>query len=422
VRNPIFPLFQPFLGTLLLCLALWGLAKPVQSAAFGTTGSLLMAEGLAVRPLGAGFAFSALSDDESSLQVNPAGLAQVNGLAISGGYVLGLLGTGISYLDLGYGQPGLGALGLQAAYFGDTDTQRDIFGVAQGTFQDTQVLLGLALAKELAPGWRLGLQAKGLQETYAGSSTNSVAGDLGLQGPLPHGWRFGAAVLNAGQELDAAPGTMALPTPLRIQGGVSAPFFTPAWNVEADLQGLPDEQQTRLLVGSELKINLAADGASSSTDLALRGGTQVGLLQHEDTRLYVGAGIGLPPDYALDYALISMGALGLSHRFSLTLRFQGKPDLGPRAGDLSAPFGVKVESQFDGLLITWSDANEHVAGYNLYSDYGVLVERLTPKPVIGRRQNFIKVTKSRVYNFYVRPVGSDGKEGPASEVVTWVEK
>ena len=61
--------------------------------------------------------------------------------------------------------------------------------------------------------------------------------------------------------------------------------------------------------------------ARSSTDLALRGGTQVGLLQHEDTRLVcLGAGLALPPDYALDYALISMGALGLSHRFSLTLQ------------------------------------------------------------------------------------------------------
>ena len=186
----------------MLCLGLLGLARPVQSAAFGTTGSLLMAEGLAVRPLGAGFAFSALTDDESSLQVNPAGLARLNGLAVSGGHVLGLLGTGISYVDLGHGLPGTGALGIQAAYFGDSDTQRDVYGVAQGSFDDRQVLVGLGLAKELAPGWRLGLQAKGLQESYAGSSTNSVAGDLGLQGPLPRGWRFGAAILNAGQALD----------------------------------------------------------------------------------------------------------------------------------------------------------------------------------------------------------------------------
>ncbi len=385
---------------------------------FGTTSSLLMPEGLAVRPLGAAQAFTALADDESSLHINPAGLARLQGFALGGGHILGLVDTRISYLDLAYSQSDTGAIGLQAAYFGDTDTQRDAFGVATGSFEDRQMMLGLGLAKEVAAGWRVGVQAKGLREEYAGSGSNSLAGDVGLQGPLPRGWRFGLAVLNAGQQQAGSSGGPSYPTPLRVQGGVALPVFTPAWRVEADVQGLPHEQQVRLLLGTELKVDLAAQ---DPTRVALRGGTQVGLIKSEDSRLYLGAGVELPPNYALDYALLNLGTLGLTHRFSLALHFQGAAaPSGPPAAALTAPYGIKVTEQFDGLLITWADPNERVTGYNLYSDYGVLAERLTPKPVVGRAQKFVKVTKSRTYNFYVRPVGGDGKEGPASEVAVWV--
>jgi hypothetical protein len=409
----------------------WALALApfcARAGGFGSTSALLMAEGLAVRPLGAALAFSALSDDENSLQINPAGLARLDGMALSGGHVLGLLGTHLSYLDLGFSLHEAGAVGLQAAYLGDSDVRRDAQGADLGTFEDRQMLIGLGLAKEMRPGWRFGLQVKGLSEEYAGKGSSSFAGDLGLQGPLPRGWRFGLAVLNAGQQLVSVTGAETFPTPLRIQGGIALPFFTPAWKIEADVQGLPYEQQVRLLVGTELKVDVAATGDKNAknpqpdTRLSLRGGTQVGLLRNEDPRLYLGAGIELPPNYALDYALLNLGTLGLTHRFSLALHFQDKPNLGPPAGALSAPFGIHVTEQFDGLLITWSDPNERVAGYNLYSDYGVIAERLTSKPVVGRAQKFIKVTKSRTYNFYVRAVGSDGKEGPPSEVAVWVVK
>src|ERR1019366_1483856 len=91
------------------------------------------------------------------------------------------------------------------------------------------------------------------------------------------------------------------------------------------------------------------------------------------------------------------------------------------SGPLKAPYGLSVERRFDGLVIHWQDDNERVAGYNLYSDYGVLVDRLNPKPVEGREQKFVRVTKGRTYNFYLRAVGADGKESPPSDVLLWVE-
>jgi hypothetical protein len=419
--------FVQFLQGLAPAFVLLLASRGAFGGSFGSSGALLMAEGLAVRPLGAAFAFSALADDESSLHINPAGLARLDGLALSGGHVLGLLESQISYLDLAYSQRDIGAVGMQAAYFGDTDTLRDAQGNDLGSFDNRQMLFGLGLAKELSPGWRFGLEAKGLREEYAGIGTNSFAGDAGLQGPLPYGWRFGLEVQNAGQQAALDSSQTGFPTPLRIQGGVALPFFVPSWKVEADVQGLPNDEEARLLLGTELRADLPSSDADRKNGvlpprLSLRGGSQVPLLKSEDSRLYLGAGVELPPNYALDYALVNLGPLGLTHRFSLGMHFQGKPDQGPSGATLSAPYGVFVTEQLDGLLITWSDSNERVAGYNLYSDYGVLAERLTNKPVKEKSQKFVKVTKSRTYSFYVRAVGSDGKEGPPSEVLVWTVK
>ena len=404
------------------------LACPVAShpAGFGTVSALLMAESLSVQPLGQGGAWTARAQGEASLQENPAGLAGQAGISLGGGQVLGLLDDRLTWLDaaaaLGHGW----GLGIQAAYQNGQDTARDAFGNDLGTFSDTASLGGLALGLDLGAGWRVGLGAKGLSENNGGQVASSAAADLGLQGPLgpaDSGRSFGIAVLNAGSTLPGN-GSSGLPTPLRIQAGAAVPLLTPRWQVEADAQDLPQEGQARLLLGSELGFDVPGEDGYHG---ALRLGGQWGLLLAEDPVLCLGANLGNGPDWDLDYALQSLGALGLAHRFSLTLRFLGHahgaaPVAAAGAGGMTAPYGLRALRQIDGLLLSWQDDDAGVKGFNLYSDYGVLVERLNPAPVEGKRQKFIQVTPSRTYNFYVRAVGADGKEGPPSEVLMWLEK
>jgi|GEM_PF-3566575 hypothetical protein len=396
------------------------------ASGFGSVSALLMAESLSVQPLGQGGAWVARAQGEASLQVNPAGLSVQDGLSLGGGQVLGLLDDRLTWLDaaaaLGHG---LG-LGIQAAYQNGQDTARDAFGNDLGTFNDTESLGGLALGLDLGGGWHMGLGAKGLSENNGGQVESSAAADLGLQGPLgpaDSGRSFGVAVLNAGSAL-AGSGSSGLPTPLRVQAGVSVPLLTPRWQVEADAQDLPQEGQARLLLGSELGFDVPGEDGYRG---ALRLGGQWGLLLAEDPVLCLGANLSSGPDWDLDYALQSLGALGLAHRFSLTLRFLAHahapaPAAAAGPGGLTAPYALRALRQIDGLLLTWQDDDPGVKGFNLYSDYGVLVERLNPAPVEGKRQKFIQVTPSRTYNFYVRAVGEDGKEGPPSEVLMWLEK
>jgi len=378
-----------------------------------------MAEGLAVRNQGLGQAFTALADDEASLQANPAGLARQQGLSVGGGHVLGLLDDQTSYLHGAWRAGANVGLGLQAAFARVEDQARDAWGNDLGSFTDSQTLGGLGVGVSVAPGWRLGAAAKLLQEDLGGAQSQAWAGDFGVQLDLPRGWSAGASLLNLGS-VDA--GGQRLSTPVRVQAGVAAPFFSPRWQVEADLQDLPVEEQARLLLGTEISFDLGAEaGPSAPQRLRLRAGGQFGFLKQEAARLSLGAGIGFGPNFTLDYALQDLGVLGQTHRFSLSLRFlqpgSGHPD-GPVAAAMSAPYGLEVVPQFDGLMIRWQHDDKAVQGYNLYSDYGVLVERLNESPLDKTTQRFIKVTRSRTYNFYVRPIGADGKEGPPSQIKT----
>lgn len=396
----------------------------VARADFGQDAALLLAEPLSVRPLGMSNAFSAGADDESSIQSNPAGLGSVRGFSLGGGQLLGLLGLEASDLSLVSALNSKLSLGIEAAYLYDTDTTRDVFGNEIGSFTNSNTLAILAMGYNIDNDWRIGGALKGLQETYASYHSLAVAADLGIQGPLWHDIRFGAVAQNLGAEVqnsdDATP-----PLPLTLQGGISLPFFIPAWQFNLDAQDLPSDGQLRALFGTELTFDLGtADPQSQELPLraSLRGGYASALIIGEPDQASFGAGLELPPNYALDYALVSVGDLGLTHRISLTLRFPGATLPPPPGATLSAPYKLSVTEEVGCIILSWEDSNPRVVGYNLYADYGVMADRLNTKPVKGHFQKFVNVDKSRTYHFYVKPLGSDGKEGPASEVVTFRAK
>jgi hypothetical protein len=204
--------------------------------------------------------------------------------------------------------------------------------------------------------------------------------------------------------------------------GAAAPLYQKMWWLAVEAQALPLDSQLRLQAGTELNLDISAYDKGEPLRLSLRAGLRAGVIQEEETRPSFGFGLFIPPSYQLDYAALTSGIFPTTHRFSLSLRFLELGPGTPPASGLSAPFHLEVAQELDGILLTWEDSNPRVDGYNIYADYGVLVERLTPKAVKGNFQKFIKVTRSRTYNFYVRPIGADGKEGPASKVLTYQAK
>lgn len=397
------------------------LAFPAASAyAFGGSAAAWLGDPMAVRPLSLGSAYSALADDEACLNSNPAGLARVEGFRLSGTHGIGVLDVSQEYLAASLSLGTYGSLGLQAGYLFDQDTLRDVFGQEFGAFDNSNLMLGMAWAWPVQ-GWNIGLGVKGLRESYYTRSSLSLAGDLGVQAPGPWGWKLGAQALNLGaSNPENGGGSLSLPTRLGL--GAAAPLFEKIWWLALEAQALPLDSQLRLQGGSELNLEIQAADKGAPMVLSLRAGLQMGLIQEEESRPSFGFGLQVPPSYQVDYAYLSSGIFPASHRFSLSLRFL---DIGPgvpQSAELAAPFNLTVSEELDGITLWWEDANPKVAGYNIYADYGVLVERLTPKAVKGNFQKFIKVTRGRTYNFYVRPVGSDNAEGPSSKVLTYQAK
>jgi hypothetical protein len=407
-----------------IIMGLLGYARMAQ-ASFGQSAALLMAEPLNVRPIGMSGAFVSQADDESSIESNPAGLAKVRGFSLGGGQLIGLDGLQASQLNLVAALSPQSSLGLEAAYLYDTDTYRDIYGNAYGSFGNSNLLADLAYGQELGQGrWSLGGAVKALQESYALSNSLSLAADLGLQGPVWKGIRFGAVAQNLGAQLQSQSGSSS-PLPLRFQGGLSLPFFMSNWKLNLEAQDLPEQGQWRSLIGTELKLDLGTEDPKTHElplRASLRAGFSNGLAIQEAGEASFGAGLELPPAYALDYALASNGDLGAIHRISLTLRFPGAKLPSPAGAELAAPYHLQVTEEADGILLSWEDPNARVDGYNLYADYGVMVDRINSKPVTRRFQKLTHVDKSRLYHFYLKPLGSDGKEGPSSEVLDYRAK
>ena len=299
---------------------------------------LLLSEPLAVRPLGMAGAFAATADDESSISINPAGLARVQGIGLEGGQLIGLLGLEVSHLSLAASLAPDVVLGAQAAYLYDSDTTRDAFGNEGGSFNNSNLLGGIALGAQILPGWRLGAGIKGLEENYAGSTSASVAGDLGVQGPIWHSFRFGAMVQNLGASLNGL-GSL----PLQIQGGVSLPFFLDDWRIDAEAQALPAAGQVRGLLGTELQLDLG-DTAADGT-LPMRASLRAGLASppHSSASPRASAWARAwpcPPPTRLTTPSSPVGDLGATQLLSLSLHFPGQ-----------ALFPLKAESPGRALRI-----------------------------------------------------------------------
>jgi hypothetical protein len=171
-----------------------------------------------------------------------------------------------------------------------------------GTFGVYDLSTGLAYARQLQSGLRLGLQLKLIRQSISRAAASGWAIDLGLLHSLNADLHLGAALLNVGSmnELNQ------VSTPLPTEGRA----------------GLVYSGFRRLLVGaeaqkaraSELSLHLGGQYRASE-HLALRLGYQT-----TENRSF-SAGFGLNSNaWTLDYAYIPFSSgLGEAHRLSLVL-------------------------------------------------------------------------------------------------------
>lgn len=317
---PPSPAGKPWTG--LLCALLVSTTGPWAAAAGTTAAGILRIENGA-RGLAMGGAYAGLARDVAGgLHWNPGGLgfihaneaeaaydslhSDMNHGYLAGGHNFGRYGgvaAGISYLDM----PPI------------ILTQSD----PAGGFTMTGSVRPWARVIAAGYGWspsssNLGLGAgaivKLVEESIINDKESAAAFDVGvLARPLGDMVSLGVALQNLGGR--SGLGGYRLPQLLRTGLG----FELASWAAAVDLV-VGSNEPVNLRAGAEyllrktLALRIGFD-SSMASDLGKYGGIQAGL----------SAGLGMKiHDYQLDYAFMSAGDLGATHRFTLSARWGGQ--------------------------------------------------------------------------------------------------
>ena len=290
-----------FIGSLVLAQTSW--ASPA-----GRPGAIYNF-GANARALGLGGAYSALSQDDSAVYYNPAGLGFVADRRLS--FMEATLYEGVNYNYIGYAQPAFGGgfgLNLLRAGAGEIDG-RDSFNRQTGSFgySETGVSLGYGYWGLLDGSASAGFSAKMLQRSVTNVSSRLIGVDAAV-GYMPpafgHRLRLAGMIQNIVQTKS---GNTDDTLPLVFKLGASWEFAS-AFHLSGDVSS-----DGKVAIGTEYGWKFAA----------FRVGVQ-------PQGLSFGTGIFLWDSLHLDFALYNDSMLGMSNRVSLGWAL-------PRTGKVERP-------------------------------------------------------------------------------------
>lgn len=237
--------------------------------------------GLGTRAMGLGGAYAALAEGPEGLLYNPAGLAQVRGIAVDSTILAGWVGAGY----VGAAMPSLGAgLGYLGASAGE--------GLG---FSQIALIVGFGL--NLRPfGFPAlgGISLRYQNTNIAGEGTSGIGLDIGVLGSFPSGFGEVRAALVV-RELSLG----GLSTEFAIAGAWISPF------------------------GAFAAVDLTSEYLALGLGWAFLGTFEIRAgLRQEGGLFRVALGLGARfGNYSVDYALLTHPLLSPSHRFGFGVRF-----------------------------------------------------------------------------------------------------
>jgi outer membrane protein OmpA-like peptidoglycan-associated protein len=318
-----------------IALALVWLMAPVPlRAGAGTVGDEFLKIGIGARPAAMGSAYLALADDATAPQWNPAGLAQVTLPEITFMHLAYFADINYEYVGAvlpwrGQGL-GLGVTWLNVPSFNSTGDPTATLGSA------ADYALSLAYAFSISKDLQIGATGRAIISDLAGYSATGGALDLGATF-RPFGRNLGLAVV--AQNLGAQSGYdgSSDPLPVSLRMGAAYSLFD-----RSDIPWLNLAVDVNKSLENVFKFNLGVE-AWAFESLAVRAGYQMSEggqdLANTDanTPANMTVGLGLRLGAAqVDYALVPMGELGLTHRVSLSWRFGYAPKVVDREALVSS--------------------------------------------------------------------------------------
>ncbi len=281
----------------------------------GTSGFLFLRLGNGARASGMGDAFTAVSDDATSIYWNPAGMANVEGVELNvthSEWLMDIRFEQVSVVDEMFG----GAVGLSftGLYYGEMDRYGTSPSLTpDGTFAPYDLAFSAGYAMDVIPNIAVGGAVKVIYEKIDFESATSWAVDFGISHlSMIEGLTLAASILNLGPQAQFVEEKFY--PPLQLRGGAAYTY------------------NSRRLRGS-LVLALEAVFPNDS-DMKIHFGTEYTYRRYLSVRFgykanydVQGATLGVGVYYKnlrFDYAFMPIDYdLGDSHRFSINVFSSG---------------------------------------------------------------------------------------------------
>jgi hypothetical protein len=187
-------------GVLMLAMAF---GEGIAMEGGGGHGGAFLRLPLGARPAGMGNAFVGVADDASALYFNPGGLYQIEGSLFGAMYSVLSLDRQHFQASFAHSYGDYGSFGLMITKFGVSDIERrDSQGNPSGSFDDSELAVGIGYAKEIYPRLGAGGAIKYITHSLDANGATGVGFDGGalcrlpVDHPVVRSVRFGFSVSN----------------------------------------------------------------------------------------------------------------------------------------------------------------------------------------------------------------------------------
>jgi len=290
-----------------------------ENANAGTSGFSFLKMNYSARALGMANAFTALSNDADAVFFNPAGMYQCEETQLKTSYMSyidGMQGGSLVYLTT-YDEWKIAPF-TQFMFSGDID-KRNENNISEGTFTTSDIVAGLGLATQVHEVLDIGINFKYFYERLETHSASAVVGDFSVLHTTNNpNLKIGLTLKNFGNQLTYyTEEKLIQKMPMTAIGGASLNIVDRAF-INLDVVA-PLDNDIYFKVGSEVYL---------TEMFTIRAGVDSRMADYKtsetlDAMAGIALGLGFNwNDYLLDYAVSSMGGLGLVNQLSLSYRFR----------------------------------------------------------------------------------------------------
>jgi hypothetical protein len=311
---------QLMVGVTMLTILCFGIVifptETLAQAKVGTTGAQFLELGISARAMGMAEAFTAVSDDITSVYYNPAGLTYLYGREAAFTYIDMPAGVGHGFAAIGFPLEAIGGvLGISTIALGSGDMDvRDYTGATGQIFSYNDFALAVSYGRYLTDRFSIGVTVKYIGEFSYDYSSNGWGADVGtVYNTGFRGFKIAMMISNFGPDMKFIKNAYPLPIDFKFGGSINAiegvdhvlTFAAegshPSDNLEQYNSGLEYVFKNRFILRAGGRFNYDVDGFTAGGGLRLPLG--------EDREL------------GFDYAYQDFGVLTEVHRFTMTIAF-----------------------------------------------------------------------------------------------------